>query len=1094
MRFRILLGAFLSAAVITVAPPSSAVTPWDPAREPETLTLDNGLTAAILPWEGLPLVEVRVFYPSSPVTEPEGKDGIAHLVEHLMFTSAPRYPDGGLDRELELFACTSNAATSVDHTRYLITCSPAHLDRILRLEAARMRGPEPTPEELDRERSIVLEELAYRSHSSGSSDLGLEVLRASFPGHPFGRPVGGTRETMESITAGDVSDYVRDVHGPSGAVLVIAGDVDAEALRARITELFGRLPASGAGRVEVEPAEPGAGASVRLDRWDMEGYAVRLGFRIPRKDPHHVPLAAFTRELLRDSFPSVTLTLLNDEYVLLCGAKYSYSRTDWAGDPKEPDADETERRAHAGDWSAIQRVMSELDQETFDRFRERMSVAYEDAFRDPGWVAHYTGLSLLQQRDLLAAAASFDSLAAELTLDEVRTYLREQLRADRAVFGIAHGRDSGRLVNVPLPAQVGDGETDAPRTVPARELDLASVREALDGYRDLRIRIRPGTDDDGPPVHRVEVPGASWTLALAHQSFEPLEEEKRGKRRGLVRGYRWLLGRSASKPDSAAVSPPRIDVDLEVSERTVSAQGRSAETAASLRAVAEVLRGERTDVDEWRGLQRVLGSSLKSLGRSGWMRAIRSRLSALFGPEHPMVGPYAADEEDAERVLYKNVAELEKDLARGEGLQIFLAGDPDAVGAEGTDETLRKLKARERKKRVVPETRLEGISGAVIPVFHKLDVDLVLSFPPFSVGADGDPDWAATELGLEVARYRIRERLREQLGLVYFVWLADRTAGDALVIEVGTAGRPEDMTQVFQELWRSLAVLAADGFTEEELARARLACVRRTARWWDSPSRVDGALVDMSRHGSLPEDPPGALLAAGADEVAAAIGSWLRPDRFAFSLVGPLLEEDLERFQVPADGSGVAPEPLARPRGDGSGQRRVGGRHGLQEDVHPARQHLDLHRVHGAGLHQLPDVGLARGDPDLQPDSAGRGAGREHAAVGLPPAIETGRSARLQVRRDAPHVFGRGVVGGAGGLERPRGGVQRLGVHLHSKKHLRPPEREPCFPMLVGLRCGTFESFCASWSAGPGTATAAPIPYLLAVHCGSGSSIRPAEM
>jgi len=902
MRLRACSFALLFTVAVAAAA-EAAVTLWDPARAPEPLTLENGLTVAILPWEGLPLVEVRVFYPSSPGTEPPGKEGISHLARHMLSSSAPGFPHGGLLRELRLATCSYGGNTFSDHTRFDATCPPSHLRRVLEAEAARMQGAPPDPVELERERSIVLEEIAYRGHYAPFTALARAVQTACFPNHPFGRSPDGTREGVESVTEQDLRDYLADNHGPSGAVLVIVGEVDPDSVRTTVTEVFGPVPAGGAGRPDVDPAAPGGGAIVRLDRWDMEGYSIALGFRLPREGRHDGVLAAFARELLRETVREVRTDFLNNEYVVVCGGNYIYPTIEWTGDPIDPDADRTERESHRYRWTAINEAIAGLDQPTFERFLERVRIEHAENLRDPDHVARWTGLSILKGRKLIVGPASIDSAAAELTLDKVRDYLRRQVQADRAVFGISHGRDSGRLVDIPSPAHVGNAEDDVSGALPGHTLDPAAVQEALNGYRRLGIRIRSEATGNDLPVHRVEVPGAPWTMALACQSFAPLKSEKEGKHRGSVRAYEWLLRRSVSKRDSAEVSPPLIRVDMEVSARTVSARNRSRDTDASVLALSEVLRGERTDVDEWKRVQRSLKGSWESDDRSAWVRASRSRWSALFGSEHPLLGSFSPGGEAAARVLYKNVAEMEKELARGEGLQVFLVGDPEGVGAVDTGAAaLQRLEARPRKKRIVPETRLDGETGEVVPDFQKQDVEIRLSFPPAEQGHEGDPGWAAAELGREIAWRRLHDRLREELGLVYRVGILDRPAGDAVVMEILTSGLPSDAPQVFEELCRGVARLAEDGFTDAELDQARLARVCRVALWWKEPVRVEGALRDLARHGPPPENPVEALMSASAEDVAGSLRAWLRPDRFAFSIVGPLLEEDLSRFAQANDG------------------------------------------------------------------------------------------------------------------------------------------------------------------------------------------------
>jgi len=162
-----------------------------------TVDLSSGMRVIVEKDASRPLVAVASVVDVGGSDDPSGKEGLAHLVEHLAFRSLQdqKHPFGDL---LEIAgAARWNASTSWDLTTYYEVGSKAALDGLLALELSRLARPLEgvTPEAFAAEREIVKNELFQRDEQGFVTAIFNRLSGALFPpGHPNARPVGGTEE------------------------------------------------------------------------------------------------------------------------------------------------------------------------------------------------------------------------------------------------------------------------------------------------------------------------------------------------------------------------------------------------------------------------------------------------------------------------------------------------------------------------------------------------------------------------------------------------------------------------------------------------------------------------------------------------------------------------------------------------------------------------------------------------------------------------------------------------------------------------------------------------------------------------------------
>ncbi|WP_394840211.1 insulinase family protein [Pendulispora rubella] len=162
-------------------------------------------------------------------SDPPGKEGLAHYIEHLAFRSRP-FGRSGLRRLLERAGAGEwNASTSLDATVYHEVGPASSLNELLRLEGARMLMPvaKITPETLAVELDVVRSELRERNETGFMGETLGTLQKAVFPaGHPYARPVIGTHESLTSIQVEDIKAFLDAQYQPDNMTLAIVGDID----------------------------------------------------------------------------------------------------------------------------------------------------------------------------------------------------------------------------------------------------------------------------------------------------------------------------------------------------------------------------------------------------------------------------------------------------------------------------------------------------------------------------------------------------------------------------------------------------------------------------------------------------------------------------------------------------------------------------------------------------------------------------------------------------------------------------------------------------------------------------------------------------
>ena len=222
----------------------------------ESFTLDNGLQVVVIPDRRAPVVTHMIWYKVGSADEPEGQSGVAHFLEHLMFKGTHAHPNGEFSKMVADRGGQENAFTSTDYTAYFQKVAKQHLPLMMALEADRMENLVLSDEVVTPERDVVLEERRMRVDSEPGSRLQEALNSITFVNHPYGSPVIGWQSEIEALNKEAAIAFYDRFYTPNNAVVVIAGDVDVDAVRKLAQETDGKVARRAEPGERLRPAEP----------------------------------------------------------------------------------------------------------------------------------------------------------------------------------------------------------------------------------------------------------------------------------------------------------------------------------------------------------------------------------------------------------------------------------------------------------------------------------------------------------------------------------------------------------------------------------------------------------------------------------------------------------------------------------------------------------------------------------------------------------------------------------------------------------------------------------------------------------------------
>jgi zinc protease len=230
----------------------------------ERFRFKNGMELLACEDRSAPVVAFHTFYKVGSRHEREGKTGLAHLFEHLMFNEVEGRAPGEFDRKLEEAGAESNASTWLDWTHYNIAVPKDKLGLVIGLEAERMSRLVLRDPQVTSEKEVVANERRYRVDDDVEGSVSELLWATAFTRNAYRWPTIGWMKDIEGFTTGDCEEFYATYYAPNNAILVVVGDFVEATLLEKVARAYGGIAPSTL-PVENYQAEPPQTAERRME-------------------------------------------------------------------------------------------------------------------------------------------------------------------------------------------------------------------------------------------------------------------------------------------------------------------------------------------------------------------------------------------------------------------------------------------------------------------------------------------------------------------------------------------------------------------------------------------------------------------------------------------------------------------------------------------------------------------------------------------------------------------------------------------------------------------------------------------------------------
>ncbi len=255
------------------------------AQDYSVFKLDNGQTVIIKEVHDNPIVTIDTWVRTGSINESDKNNGVAHFLEHLFFKGTQKYPTGEYDKILESKGAVTNAATSKDFTHYYITIPSRDFQTALELHADQLLNPQIPRKELEKERKVVIEEIA-KNNDSPDTKLYENLIKGFYVEHPYARPVIGNKQVIGTITREEILDFYNKWYNPSNMITVIVGDINTQDTLNSIKKEFNK-PVTAKTKLPVYKIDKGVTHTTKIsDKAKIKNAYILIGFRgVSSKNP-----------------------------------------------------------------------------------------------------------------------------------------------------------------------------------------------------------------------------------------------------------------------------------------------------------------------------------------------------------------------------------------------------------------------------------------------------------------------------------------------------------------------------------------------------------------------------------------------------------------------------------------------------------------------------------------------------------------------------------------------------------------------------------------------------------------------------------------
>jgi predicted Zn-dependent peptidase len=221
-------------------------------------------------------VAIGVCIEAGSQDELKGEEGLAHFIEHMLFKGTPTRSARTIAEQFDRMGGDVNAFTSKDMTCFYATVLGDHAETAITILEDMIFHSIFDEVEMEKEKSVVLEEIAT-VEDTPDDDVHEQLWRAMYPEHPIGKPILGSKDTIESFNKEMVRKFINRVYKPERIVISVAGNFD-DRLINTIEELFGSFESTGEKQLVSNAETPLFKPGITTKEKDVEQSHLCIGF------------------------------------------------------------------------------------------------------------------------------------------------------------------------------------------------------------------------------------------------------------------------------------------------------------------------------------------------------------------------------------------------------------------------------------------------------------------------------------------------------------------------------------------------------------------------------------------------------------------------------------------------------------------------------------------------------------------------------------------------------------------------------------------------------------------------------------------------
>jgi len=775
--------------------------------------LGNGLEVIVHPMHGAPLVTVMTMYKVGSANEQVGQTGITHLCEHMLFKGSKRFPAGEVNHAAEECGGYINGYTNFDEITFFQVVPKDRLGDFLDRHADAMADATFDPEEFKKEMVVVRSELEG-GENNPSELLSRDLFAAAFQVHGLHWPVIGWRADVERITAEQVRAWYKTYFRPNNAVVIVVGDVDAEATFAEVEKRFAGIE-RGPTPPEPTPEPPQEGERRVSLRIPATAAQIQIGWHnAPTGHPDSFALEVLQNILGEGRGSRLHVALVDSGLATEAGAGNYWSKYPIlfiVNATVAPGKDPAEVEV------AIDRELERIQKE---------GPTAEETSRAIRHIARSRAFALDSTEKVASAICDFEAYsswrhglgfaeeASRVTPEQVKAVAQKYLvRGNRTVGmlvpvespeGVDLRGAAGEVVRDPKVASAGAAQARKPR--PPTEFTLANGVRVLFWENpssptvSLRVRWPGGRAREG------DAPGiADLAIEMIHEGTKTHAKEAFS---GLLEARGLVLSHDL-RTEYAEVSTAGLAEDFEVAASLV---------AEALREPAFAEEGFAVVRDRVKGTLAQEPENMETTGQ----RALRH---ALFPAGHPYWQPTLdAAIASVGTLTMDRVRAFHVTVCRPKGLIVAISGALDAEAAKRVAETSFGAWAAEGDVAPLawPEASAPAAEPIVVYLPEKSEAYGAVGLPcPIARNA---PDFAAFDVmdnilgNGSVWVTRLGKTIRIANGLAYDTYSAVTATNGSGFFWAQFGSNPENVDKAMTLLREEVRKAHDEGFTEEEVA------------------------------------------------------------------------------------------------------------------------------------------------------------------------------------------------------------------------------------------------------------------------------------